>query len=134
MKNKYSLVCCSMAISLLLLGCGGEDDSPPQKIVTDTDQPKSTALADFKNISPSDVEVFVTKKLLLPLNEIEFQGEIYFVKIQSSFKQIVFLGQLPHNQAFELSVNIELGAFPLTVEVFSENENDKAIVWEETYE
>jgi hypothetical protein len=102
--------------------------------VTSPSTLKSTALADNNLDSSIDFSVYQSVEILIPLSTVNFFGEKRFVKVISQQLQTVFLGQLPSGNDFLLPLYLEVIAFPVVVEIFSEKPEDKTITMEVGYE
>ena len=105
----------------------------PSAHTNEVEVAETRALSLNSVISPEDVNVYTSKTIHFPLSQIDFKGDLRFVKVETALNQVLFLGQLPSNTDSALSFHIELAGFPVYVEVFSEHIEDTIQSWSVNY-
>lgn len=88
----------------------------------------STALKDNPAQQNSEFSNFDGVTLSIDISRFLFLGEYRFLKISDNNGKILFLGQVSAEKVFVLPVHALKTTAILTVEVFTENPNDHAIV------
>jgi len=108
--------------------------SAASEVTSSSSLPAGVPLAERAALSQDDLNVYVTRDVFVPMTDFKFDGALRFVKIQSALMQTLFLGQWSANADFALPLHVELAAFPLVVEVFSELPSDNTVYWEVAYD
>ena len=90
----------------------------------------NTAVADNPSDSPVDLKLYESFALNIPVGDYDFSGTKKFAKVTNFENQILFLGQLPNISAVQLPLSVEINAFPVTVELFTESSSDTSVYFE----
>ncbi len=89
-----------------------------------------TSLSENPSDTPVDMSVYQTQDVTISLSDLNMQGEKYFAKITTMQNDVVFLGQIPTSGEFRVPVHVELIAYPLAVEVFTNSQFDQPYIME----